>query len=331
MKIWISILFTWVVLGCQQKNIPSNFIELEGQIGDRQKSKLSDIADSISYIFLETDSNVLLPNISTIVYLDSLDIFIRGGNYVYRFSREGRFVNRLGAVGLGPEEYPNLKDVSVDVFNRRLLLLTQSSYIYTYGYEGKLINKLKLGGEIGAMTSLDDGTFVCEVRSYSDQDYMSSLVQFDQDGKIMRQVEMGNDNIGFNRSLQTVSIMYNINEGVGFKSLYNDTLYIYDGQRLSLHKTLHLGKFSPSRDLIENVEKKVELLSNYVQIIDIVESDQYLFLLVIMNKGLNGIVVDKLNNRVIYNQEIESPKIGGGIVNDFHDNSRFWPMLSTGY
>ncbi|SEK19970.1 6-bladed beta-propeller [Parapedobacter koreensis] len=329
MKIWWkSIIFIFVLISCQHKNDNPYLIDLENQLQSNQRCTLSDLADSISYIFLETSDNSLLPNISAIVYLDSNDIFVRGGNYVYRFSGIGKFLNRIGAVGMGPKEYPSLQEVSIDPYNKQLLLLSQSGHVYIYGYDGNFVKKLHLEGEISAINSLNDNSFVCEVRDYNDS-YRSSLIQFDKDGAVIKKIEIEKDNLNFSRSLQTVSLMFNTNNSIKFKSLYNDTLFSYNKLQLTPHKILNLGRLSPSRDLIENVDKKNELLSKYAQIVDIVESENYLFLLIIMNEKLNGVIVDKDNNKVVYNQEIENPRAGGGIDNDLNNSGKFWPMLSS--
>lgn len=312
---------------CNEQTNTPYFIDLESEIQTETTSRLSTIADSISYVYLETNDESLLPNISSLIHIDSTDIFIRGGNHVYRFTGSGQYLNRIGAFGMGPEEYSSLQNISVDPYRNQLLFLTQSGQVYLYGYDGKKIKEIKIDGEVSAINFLKDGSFICEIREYK-VNYSSSLVQFDTNGNSIKKIEIENDNLNFGRSLQTVSIMYEANNILRFKTLYSDTLFRYENQNLMVHKILHLGKYSPSRDLIEDVNKKSELLNKYVQIVDASESNQYLFLILIMNKKLNGAIVDKNNNKLVFKKEIQHPRNGGGVENDLNKYGYFWPMLS---
>lgn len=52
------------------------------------------------------------------------DIWIHDFNkfYIYRFSRTGKFLNRIGSIGQAPGEYVNFSTFLVDEYKRRSIL-----------------------------------------------------------------------------------------------------------------------------------------------------------------------------------------------------------------
>ena len=330
---FVVILVTLLFTSCHQHvqkeetSDPEVTIDLEKQLAATKDVSLSNIADSVSYVFLETNEHALLPNVSSLVYIDTSEIFVRGGDYVYHFSADGKFLNRIGAVGMGPMEYPSLKFVSVDSENKKLLLLSQGGDVFFYDYTGKFIKRVHLEGEVGSLHAISGGVFVSEIRDYTNG-FSSELVKFDTGGKILQEFPLEEDKEKVKRSMYSTSIIYQSGNDIRYKSPYNDTLFTYNMSNLVVSYIFYLGKYSPSRELIEDVSKKSDLYANYVQIVDITESEQYYFLITIMDGKLHGVVIDKDNSSLVFNKEIKSPKNGGGIKNDIDNTGYFWPMLS---
>lgn len=96
--------------GCrQEQSSDSNqVIDVERFIQSERDAKLSDISDSIACIALETTEESLLGNRAHVLYADRENLFVRSDLYLYRFDAKGRFLNRIGRVGSGPEEYAML-------------------------------------------------------------------------------------------------------------------------------------------------------------------------------------------------------------------------------
>ena len=93
-------------------------------------ARLSDIIESIEYIPLETTDDVLIGGITT--NFDISDNYIvlvcNHQGQVFLFSRDGRFINRVGRLGQGPGEYSGfIGNVLIDEERDRILVGPQYS------------------------------------------------------------------------------------------------------------------------------------------------------------------------------------------------------------
>jgi hypothetical protein len=119
------------------------------------KSELyvSDIADSIVYIPLETKNETFIKYLNRYIICEN-DIFIQdGGKTVSRYSKTGKFLNHIGAVGQGPGEYVACTGFEVDDENKRLYLHAVFEYkILIYDYSGRLIGSKRINLDYGGMS-----------------------------------------------------------------------------------------------------------------------------------------------------------------------------------
>ncbi len=101
-----------------------------------QGFNLSDVSSEIDVVPLETTEESLFSSIDDIIVSDS-NIFIEDvRNGVLRFDRNGKFMNKIGKKGEGPEEYIMLKQIEYDELNKEIFLFTESG-IKSYDLEGK--------------------------------------------------------------------------------------------------------------------------------------------------------------------------------------------------
>ena len=110
-----------VFANCQRKSseMPAIFIDISRE----SKAYLSEIAEKVDMIKLETTSNSL---IQEIIYVEILNdhYFIYHGVYseVLMFDLNGQFVKKVGQIGRGPGEYIALTGIAVDAESRKLLV-----------------------------------------------------------------------------------------------------------------------------------------------------------------------------------------------------------------
>jgi hypothetical protein len=314
-----------LMLGCKNNNYDDVYIDLKSIINTEKSINLSALADSISYIQLETSDDCLLPENIAIIHMDSTDVFVVDNKCIYRFSSNGTFKNRIGRIGGGPEEYPQLLFTIVDPVNKLIFILTHNNVLFFYNYDGHFIKKIKLQGEIKSIDILNNNEIVCTSCDY-ENGFSAYLLSCDYDGNLLNKYLLEKDDHSYQRTMHTSSISYSFHHALRIKSPHNDTIFQYNNNGISKHKVLSLGKYSPTRELVEDVNRKHELYANYVQILAITESDNYLFLLAFKN-NIRGIIVEKANHNIVFNKEIENPKKGGGIHNDVDGLATFWPMM----
>jgi len=122
---------------------------IQGMESDSKAFYLSNIADSIKFIPLETSNYSVIAQIKSISIDDNF-IFIRSNvgynnSFFYRFNLEGKFLNRIGAIGRGPGESLNSL-FSLDKERDRFLVLRLDGKksILAYNYEGIFLEELPI-------------------------------------------------------------------------------------------------------------------------------------------------------------------------------------------
>lgn len=126
-------------------------INLSGDISKVSSLFLSDAAAKVEVVPLEVTDESMLGDISHLHVTDQ-DIWVHQykDSYIYRFSRTGKFLNKVGKIGQGPEEYIRIHDFFVDDNSKELYLQTTTpAGLKVYGYNGQF-------KRIASRRSLDD-------------------------------------------------------------------------------------------------------------------------------------------------------------------------------
>ena len=86
---------------------------------------LSEAAAKVEIVSLEVTDESLIGEITKMKVTDS-DIWVKHykDNHVLRFSRSGKFLNKVGKVGQGPEEYIRMADFFVDENTKEVYIQT---------------------------------------------------------------------------------------------------------------------------------------------------------------------------------------------------------------
>ena len=126
----------------EEKTKDLRVIDLAGNVGKTSVVNLSEIAESIDYIPLETnDESLLAP---PLIYLN----FVNGKLYIRQFqteikifSQDGSFVKVFNKQGRGPQEYEFLSQFYVDHLTNNLLLYTYRK-LSEYNSESDFIKRI---------------------------------------------------------------------------------------------------------------------------------------------------------------------------------------------
>lgn len=124
----------------KNKNEVLQTIDLSKNVISVTSFTLSDIVDRVDIVKLETTNKSILSNLRHIQVTNS-DIWITHykDQYVYRFSRDGKFKNRVGKIGQGPEEYTRLSSFWIDDTTKEVYILSTVYGVKVYDYEGHYI------------------------------------------------------------------------------------------------------------------------------------------------------------------------------------------------
>lgn len=143
MKKYTYLLFLSVLILCCCSKEKT---EVSGRKFIFDKSKCISFAQSTMFknkkeILLETNNEILIPGYPSLLMDDGFFIYSKNqGGSILRFDLNGRYLNKIGNEGVGPEEYTGLSDISLNVTQKEIQILAYNG-IYRYTYDGDFLEK----------------------------------------------------------------------------------------------------------------------------------------------------------------------------------------------
>ncbi|MGL5227776.1 MAG: 6-bladed beta-propeller [Bacteroidales bacterium] len=137
---FLSCLLISLLISCSETKQTIHMLSFE-KVKSVSLDKANFKAEKI--IPLELTESSAIGDLPTIGY--DIDFFVYSRNnehVVHRFDNQGKYMNSIGNVGSGPEEYAHLEDMSVDPETRTISLLT-SNGIFKYNYSGDYVSQTK--------------------------------------------------------------------------------------------------------------------------------------------------------------------------------------------
>ena len=139
-------IFLFLVSACDEKKEKSILIDLD-QSFDTKEIKLSELADDIRCIPLETNGDFLLPDNNTMYWVSDKYIISISDKDIRQFSSEGKFIRKLANAGKGPDEYSSILSYTVDENKDILYYGHQRDWNHIFAFN------LKDGQPIGAINT----------------------------------------------------------------------------------------------------------------------------------------------------------------------------------
>ena len=220
---------------------------------------LSDIADSLSYIKLATDTSNLIGVIDKIIPLKDRILIVDKDitQTIYIFDKSGKFIRKINKKGRGPGEYLSLNDVAVDVSNKRLIVhddMAQKISIFTY--EGEFIEKIRLDFITTSIAYLGNNRLACYCDyinnpNYSIRSKSPNLILFDLQTRKTQSKLFFNSTInrlGITGLINNLSSTYS-NETVHLIMPLNDTVYSICNNKVQPEYYVDLGVTPQMREL----------------------------------------------------------------------------------
>ena len=120
-------------------------------VSDDSQARLSEIAEEIIAVKLETTENSLINEIRSVRILNNHCFILHGTRHeVLMFDLNGIFVRQIGRIGRGPGEYTDVINIAVDMDDERLLLGTRQG-VLVYDSDGLFIQNVNLGASFNFM------------------------------------------------------------------------------------------------------------------------------------------------------------------------------------
>ncbi len=339
---WSLTILVVVITACQltssSKNNKKNktslrySINLEDAIKTKEKVAISEIANNIKYIPLETTTKSLLGDINKVIISDT-NIYIGGNQGLKKFSLGGEFIGKIGQTGRGPGEYMNLGNFGITKkLNIIIIFDANSQKILWYNENGdfiKQVNKSLNGDHFVFFDNNKIALYSSKILVQPDS-IVSSLIITDSYLNIIKTIPNIIQRTG-KWSIASVPL-YIFNDNLYYKDCFNDTLYHLNSNNLRLEKyaVIKLGNYQlPAKiklPLNQGISKLIEITKraeNKLTIRNIFESNKYLIFKLLYGFGIYK--NDPLFVLFAKDRNIVKALSGNGFINDLDGGLNFTP------
>jgi hypothetical protein len=336
-------------------------INLEEGLGNVRLANLSEFADGVLYIPLETMPGMELDYITRLSSNDSL-FFINDGKTCVLFSSTGKILYKIGSKGRGPGEY-NIAGQN-DITSSNTLLVRDLYKLIEFDIQGEFLRSSDIfrhptgSGAFGRWITLSDSLLFVNVRNDSGEE-MNKAQVMNMNGRIIKNypnyIYFKQDKVG-TFTFSGISSLDRYSDKVSLKEAVNDTLFYLDND-LTLRPgyVFHMGKYKTGyMDLLDGTAYKRE----YAYTQDVFETEKFFFLtlrglcnafrratpIVEVVTGLGGqvidleiwyykgallMVVDKTTGKSFLNDISRSDEFifKSGFINDLDGGPRFLPRF----
>lgn len=275
-----------------QKNAAAVTLNLAKAVTQSPKTVLmSELASDVRYFPLETTDNCLLGNECSIIYAgNSIIAGDAQTRSFYRFDKNGKFMNKIGRQGQGPEEYAVGLLFFTDPDNQKLYVQDFQDII-CYGFNGKFLRRIP-APHLNMGTGAVDGQgsiLYCDNNYFMRKDNPQQLFLIDENGKKLKiwkgYMEPGKK---YGVNLSTRDVMYCYGGDIYFKPALENLIYKIDANR---KKTL-AWKFDCSGKDVDVSANEIDPGKRFqsIAVQQVFESDRYFFVLyVLKNESFVGL------------------------------------------
>lgn len=277
--LWLIAIYS-ILSGCSESKKTNEVrqVFVEKDLNTPEELLLSDIAVSVSYVPLQTDSSCLVGANDRFQLTNSY--LVAFGERCLLFTRKGNFVRAIGKQGKGPGEYIGAHRGFVS--NNKIYIPGKN--IQEYDLNGNFIKTIQ--GEYNYLWQYPIGNqHWLGYRSYNkkSQEWCFTITSENSDTlitlPIYEKLTADNMNMGYDECVVT-----NDNTRTLFREQYNDTIFsITPDMKIKPAYVLNTGKFllplsSKTGWTRENFQKKLEEYnSNYFKTNAIISTNSYLF------------------------------------------------------
>jgi len=225
---------------------------------------LQDIFHNIAYCKLETDTSYLVGESNKVLIIGD-SIFISTGTSIYLFNKQGKYINKLNALGKGPGEYLGISDILIDEVGKKVLLLNAGHQkVIEYDYNFNYIKEF--GIERYAMNfAMADNRTVLFHCGNDDGDRESGKFLLFKDGKKMSEMKTIDGNKANYLHYRMFDFLGYYNNYITITDSHNDTVYYFDGEDIMPRYVFDIGiKRIPNEIYAEQYHDIADFSINYL-------------------------------------------------------------------
>lgn len=311
-------------------------INYEKVLQNKQVLRLSEIASNVEYVRLETNKNCLIRPVVKYFFTDSL-IFVQNVNEILKFSRDGRFLKKIGNPGRGPGEIDVIRLMSI-LLEERLIAIqkNQERTLLFFSFNGDLVKTIKFESDISYTKVLPDKKYITYEPGFrGSEKYTFCLMNENWD--TLSIIE------NYSKWIRTPSMLrimitypqfepfYFSMGKCHFKSMYNDTIYVNNFDKIYPEYFINLGKYKlpeelrPERVNAENYKKFEDNQDKYF-FVNVFEASNKIFLSSssYSETFVNYTVFDKIKRKGLL--LLNRNSVSTGFINDWDGGMDFYPI-----
>ena len=236
----------FVLLGCSsnKKQEPISrsgvpVINLSEDVSTVPSLLLSEAAEKLEIVPLEMTDESVLSDITEMQVTDH-NIWIDHGRefYIYRFSRTGKFLNRIGSIGQGPGEYVNYLTFLVDEDKKEVYIFSTNNGVLVYDFEGGFKKQISdFQTMVGMFSSISKQYILHDHKFFAiqnfglyrsvDKDSLWSFVSLDDNFQKKR---LFKNPVHVGKEEQIIANRANMDRMVNYWMEYLTSVDIYNGQ-----------------------------------------------------------------------------------------------------
>lgn len=264
-------------------------VPFETGIETEREVLLSEIADSVRFIPLETSDKALIKGIkeANILKTDKY-FFLPWVETLFQYTTEGKFVRKIGRKGSGPGEFNWIAQIDIDEEKGLVFMQTTSLRINVYDMEsGKFLRSMKCPDiESGDFAMLNDTTSVTFVRNTNGKRKIRLYIA-NAKGDTLNAFSRSdlfelNSQYSWMMSNSSDRYMFHYEDMVCCKDYYNDTLFVVTRDLLEPRYIFEMGKYSlPMECRFEYLDgdgKRYQSLAEPYLRYEAIETTPYLFM-----------------------------------------------------
>ena len=338
-RLIIFLILLQVAVSCNERSEEKGDIkeiEISRAYDQDDKVFLSEVADSITYISLETDTSCFIKKIRNPdknIQFAKDRLFISDGNDLFSFKNSGKFLFKIGKQGKGPGEYYRIDNYTI--LNKQKLVLIYSAAqqkIMIYNFDNKHLKTIKIDFWPLQLCVFRDKYIVFgsgkgrrELTDY----YTISM--FDIEGKQVsrliyrdweRKIEEEGDKLG----LCNMAQLYNYCDTLSYwEYQYNKIWRISSKEKAYQEYYINLGpKKYPRAHILESAAEIRKGSDNYAHLWRFTETDRYFFFRVGYERHLKHILFDKKTEKLFNVHHMDNGH-RFEFANDIDGGMTFWP------
>lgn len=297
-------------------------IPLTDNISNKSVIGLKEITNKIEYVKLEFSPESI---VGRIVLLSATEryFFVYDMRGVYQFSRQGKFVRKIGKQGRGPGEYVDIKEMTADEGSQRFYILCNFvKQILVYDFDGNYLYQIPLKDDfINCLDIIDKDMIALQTGQISKTVLTSSIINNKGASvfKFTNRLYHSTNDISF---MKEPIITYLYNNNLFLKDGINDTVYKVTSLRFIPYFVYNLGKYKP------HINCPPEQRGKYFSIYKIFETDKFVYSFFHYKGVINVSKFNKESNETT--MSFSNSKLHIGIINDFDNGIDFsvynWPL-----